>query len=129
MRHDRSVSRRDALLLLAVEHDTQAMHRDDGWVTPCLHCRSTLAVSGTGAPRGATTLEHIVPRSWFRLRSARDLTSRLDGQDDVRNLALACARCNQQKGRSHDADGPGNPRAREVVAALLDARAARLPVR
>ena len=127
MRQDRSTGRRDALLLLVVQHDTAAMARDDGWVTPCLHCRSTLAVTRTGAPLGATTLEHIVPRSWFRQRSARVLVERVGAPDDVRNLALACARCNQQKGKSHDADGPSSERAREVITALLDARAARLP--
>jgi 5-methylcytosine-specific restriction endonuclease McrA len=127
MRQDRSTGRRDALLLLVVQHDTAAMARDDGWVTPCLHCRSTLAVTATGAPLGATTLEHILPRSWFRQRSARVLVERVGAPDDVRNLALACARCNQQKGKSHDADGPSSERAREVITALLDARAARLP--
>jgi 5-methylcytosine-specific restriction endonuclease McrA len=129
MRHDRSMSRRDALLLLTVEHDTHAMARSDGWVAPCLHCRSTLAITSTGAPLGATTLEHIVPRGWFRLRAARPFVERVGTQDDVRNLALACARCNQQKGLSHDAEGPSSERAREVVSALLDARAARLPTR
>lgn len=125
--HDRSTGRRDALLLLVVQHDTAAMPRDNGWVTPCLHCRSTLAITGTGAPLGATTLEHIVPRSWFRRPAARELTARVGSPDDMGNLALACARCNQQKGKSHDADGPASERAREVIAALLDARAARLP--
>ncbi len=127
MRHDRSASRRDALLLATVEADTQALRREDGWVTPCLHCRSTLAVTWSGAPLGATTLEHIVPRGWFRRTVARDLVERVGGQDDVRNLALACARCNQQKGKSHDADGPTSARAREVISSLIDARAARLP--
>ena len=127
MRHDRSTSHRDTLLLLTVQSDTQALRREDGWVTPCLHCRSTLAITGTGAPLGATTLEHIVPRSWFRRTAARDLVARVGAQDDVRNLALACARCNQQKGTSHDADGPASARAREVISALIDARRARMP--
>lgn len=127
MRHDRSTSHRDALLLRVMETDTQAMRREDGWVAPCLHCRSTLAVSASGAPLGATTLEHIVPRSWFRRSAARDLVTRVGAQDDVRNLALACARCNQRKGTTHDADGPTSARAREVISALIDARRARMP--
>ncbi len=127
MRQNRSTVHRDALLLRVMETDTQAMRREDGWVAPCLHCRSTLAVTLSGVPLGAATLEHIVPRSWFRRTAARPLVERVGGQDDVRNLAVACARCNQQKGTSHDADGPTSARAREVIAALLDARAARLP--
>ncbi len=127
MRHDRSASRRDALLVMTVEADTEALRRENGWVAPCLHCRSTLAITAAGLPLGATTLEHIVPRSWFRLRAARPLVERVGTQDAVSNLALACARCNQQKGMSHDAAGPASERAREVISTLLDARAARLP--
>jgi 5-methylcytosine-specific restriction endonuclease McrA len=127
MRQNRSVVHRDALLLRVMETDMLAMRRDAGWVAPCLHCRTTLAVSGTGAPLGATTLEHIVPRSWFRRRVARPLVARVGTPDDLRNLAAACARCNQQKGMSHDADGPTSERAREVVAALLDTRLRRIP--
>jgi 5-methylcytosine-specific restriction endonuclease McrA len=127
MRHDRSTVHRDALLLRVMETDTQAMRREDGWVTPCLHCRSTLAISAAGVPLGAATLEHIVPRGWFRRTVARDLVERVGKQDDLRNLALACARCNHQKGKSHDAEGPTSARAREVISALLDARAARMP--
>lgn len=127
MRHDRSTVHRDALLLRVMETDTLAMRREDGWVAPCLHCRTTLAVTGAGAPLGGATLEHIVPRSWFRRRVARPLVERVGAADDIRNLAVACARCNQQKGMSHDADGPTSERAREVITALLDTRLARIP--
>lgn len=127
MRLDRSTVHRDALLLRVMETDTLAMRREDGWVAPCLHCRTTLAVTGAGAPLGGATLEHIVPRSWFRRRVARPLVERVGAADDIRNLAVACARCNQQKGMSHDADGPTSERAREVITALLDTRLARIP--
>jgi HNH endonuclease len=49
----------------------------------------------------------------------------LEGPSDARNLALACARCNQQKGRGPDAAGPGDARARAIVRTLLDRRAER----
>jgi 5-methylcytosine-specific restriction endonuclease McrA len=115
------------LLRLAVESDREARLVGGLWQTRCLHCRAHLALDRTGEPLGATTLEHIVPRSWFGRRGAEDLTSLLDGPADRRNLALACARCNQQKGRGPDAAGPGDARAREIVKMLLVRRAGRLP--
>lgn len=127
MRQIRTVAHRNALLLRVMETDTLAMRREDGWVVPCLHCRSTLAVSLDGEPRGAATLEHIVPRSWFRRRAARELVEQVRTPEDLRNLAVACARCNHEKGMRHDADGPASERAREVVTRLLDARRRRIP--
>ncbi len=96
---------------------------DDGvWRTRCLHCRSALLLSDEGEPLNGATLEHVVPQSWFEKRSASDLTSDLSGPNDARNLALACARCNQGKGTRHDAKGPNHPRAREVVTQLKQKR-------
>ena len=63
--------------------------------------------------------------SWFGRRGSETLAGHLAGPSDPRNLALACARCNQQKGRGPDAAGPGDDRARQVVVALLERRAAR----
>jgi hypothetical protein len=63
-----------------------------------------------------------VPRSWFGLREAAALTDGLTGPDDPRNLALACARCNQAKGRGPDARGPADPENRAIVERLLSAR-------
>ena len=114
------------LLRLAVESDRQARLVDGVWQTRCLHCRAHLSLDASGEPLGTTTLEHIVPRSWFGRRGAEALTAALDGPADPRNLALACARCNQQKGRGPDAAGPGDARAKEIVRALLDRRAGRL---
>lgn len=119
-------SRVRRLLLQAVITDGRAERQADGsWLVPCLHCQSRLAVSGRGEPHGAATLEHIVPRSWFGKGAARALVDRVGDPEAPLNLAAACARCNQQKGKTHDADGPANPRAREVVAQLLDRRARR----
>ena len=105
-------------LLAAVQTDALAEALGEGWITRCLHCRSRVGVSAEGEPDPGTTLEHVVPRSWFGRRSAEALTAGLQGPDDPLNLALACARCNQQKGKGPDAAGPGDARAREVVARL-----------
>lgn len=114
------------LLLQAVMTDARAMRQADGtWLVPCLHCQSKLTVDDRGEPHGPATLEHIVPRSWFGKGAARDLTGRVGTPDAPLNLAAACARCNQQKGKTHDAHGPADVRAREVIARLLDRRAER----
>jgi hypothetical protein len=76
-------------------------------------------VSNEGVTSNGATLEHIIPQSWFEKRAAADLIGDLTGPDDVRNLALACPRCNQGKGLNHDKAGPSNQRAREVVQALF----------
>ena len=115
-----------SLLLLAVRSDSQADRDGKGWRTRCLHCRSVVGLAESGEPWPGTTLEHIVPRSWFkRPRAAALLIERVGAEDDPRNLALACARCNHQKGRGPDADGPGDDHALDVVARLLDTRLAR----
>ncbi len=66
-----------------------------------------------------------MPQSWFDKRAAADLIADLSGPNDERNLALSCARCNQNKGSRHDANGPANARAREVVTQLKVTRMAR----
>lgn len=110
------------LLRLAAATDREARIIGDTWQTRCLHCRAHLSITAVGEPLGTTTLEHIVPRSWFGRRGSDALVAGLDGPSDPRNLGLACARCNQQKGRGPDAAGPGDARAREIVRALLDRR-------
>ena len=115
------------LLRLALETDALAVQAADGWATRCLHCRSGLRFTAEGEPLNGATLEHVIPRSWFGKRAAAALTEGLAGADDPRNLALACARCNQQKGKGPDAQGPGDPRARELVARLAQVRLARWP--
>lgn len=110
-------------LLLAVQTDAQAIWKDGLWTTRCLHCRRVLQLRPDGEPLGAATLEHVVPQSWFGMPAAQMLTVHVGGDaDDPRNLALACAPCNHGKGRRHDANGPRDARAVEVVSALLEAR-------
>lgn len=76
------------------------------WVGKCIHCNAKLVIAADGAPLGAATVEHIVPQT-------------RGGDDDVHNLAVACARCNTEKGRRHDHK---RGRRYEEVVALLQAR-------
>lgn len=118
-------SRLKTLLLAAAERDGMARHDSSGWQTRCLHCRSTVGLTVDGTPWPGTTLEHIVPRSWFGKRQAAPLIAQVGAADDPRNLALACARCNHEKGRGPDAEGPSVQRAYDIIAKLLAARTAR----
>lgn len=114
------------LFVLALSSDTLAQHKDDGWETRCLHCRRRLRVCADGEALGNATLEHVVPQAWFGKRAAKELTARVgDNPNDPRNLAVACAACNHGKGISHDARGPKDERARQVVGNLLLNRLAR----
>jgi 5-methylcytosine-specific restriction endonuclease McrA len=109
--------------LQALRSDSQACLVEDCWETRCLHCRRRLQVRADGEPLGHATLEHVVPRAWFGKRAATVLSMRVGADpEDARNLALACARCNHDKGKGPDARGPVDVRAFEVVTALLDAR-------
>lgn len=113
------------LLLLAAATDAEAERVDGAWRTRCLHCRSRLLLSAVGEPLGPVTLEHVVPRAWFERPAAAGLVARVGTPDDPRNLALACGRCNHDKGKGPDERGPGDARAHAVVLALLERRLAR----
>jgi 5-methylcytosine-specific restriction endonuclease McrA len=79
------------------------------WTGKCIHCNARLVVRSDGTPIGDVTVEHIVPR-------------RRGGTDDADNLALACARCNYQKGYRHDVSRRPSARALEIEEALLERR-------
>jgi len=104
------VSRRHLLLLAAAVTDaTFERTMLDGrpvWVGKCIHCNSKLVVAGDGRSLGEATLEHVWPETQ-------------GGTNDVTNLAVACARCNREKGSRHD--HRGGARLEEIVA-LLQAR-------
>jgi 5-methylcytosine-specific restriction endonuclease McrA len=114
------------LFLAALRTDTEATLTGDAWTTRCLHCRTRLSARADGTPEGHASLEHVVPRAWFGKRASADLTRLVgDDPDDPRNLALACTRCNHDKGKGPDARGPADARAREVVGRLLGTRLSR----
>ena len=114
------------LFLAALATDSEAVLASDAWTTRCLHCRRRLHVAADGTAQGHASLEHVVPQAWFGKRAAAALTAQVgDEPNDARNLAVACARCNQDKGKGPDARGPSDARALEVVAALLARRLAR----
>jgi len=82
------------------------------WVGKCLHCGSRLMVMLDGTLLGTASIEHIVPRHH-------------GGSDEIENLALACASCNHEKGRRHDARRKPSARASAVIDALMARRRAR----
>lgn len=80
------------------------------WVGRCIHCNAKIVVEENGETLG--TIEHILPRTH-------------GGTDDVENLALACARCNAEKGVRHDPRRRNDPKLVAIVEALREKRRAR----
>lgn len=81
------------------------------WYGRCIHCNTRLAVTEQG--NTDATVEHINPLC-------------AGGESvDPRNLALACSRCNNEKGIRHDQHVGKGGRADEVIAALQAKRVAR----
>jgi 5-methylcytosine-specific restriction endonuclease McrA len=104
-----------AARVLSVVHTDRTFERKDVraervWVGRCIHCGSALVVGEDGAT--AATIEHIEP-------------STHGGTDDVRNLALACARCNQRKGARLDVRRRDDPTLSAVIETLRQRRAER----
>ena len=81
------------------------------YVGKCIHCGTALRVSSAGSTDA--TIEHIVP-----------LIAGGSGTD-LLNVALACARCNNQKGIHHD-QKKLSERSQEIIDALLEKRKRRL---
>ncbi|GAB4196172.1 MAG: hypothetical protein OHK0013_03140 [Sandaracinaceae bacterium] len=104
-----------AARVLAIVHTDRTFERREVrgervWVGRCIHCGSALVVDEDGAT--AATIEHIEP-------------SAHGGTDDVRNLALACARCNQRKGARLDVRRRDDPTLSAVIEMLRRRRAER----
>ena len=101
--------RKQRLLLLAASTDRTFERKDRNgepvWEGKCIHCRRKLALFQDGRPIGGATLEHIVPKNH-------------GGTDDVENLAIACSRCNSEKGLRHDHKHSNDPKLRQVIERL-----------
>ncbi|MDB4960517.1 MAG: endonuclease protein [Myxococcales bacterium] len=99
--------RRHLLLLAAAVTDSTFVRTQlvghPMWVGKCIHCGSKLVVGDDGRARGEATLEHLWPQTQ-------------GGTDELSNLAVACARCNREKGKRHDPNG--GARLQDVVAFL-----------
>ena len=109
----RSVRRRILAIVLTDSTFERTIVRErEVWVGRCIHCNAHLQISLDGEPISRATIEHILPRGH-------------GGSDDPANLALACARCNHQKGRRHDVRARGDPRLLELVERLRQRRLAR----
>ncbi len=110
-------SGRRRLLLEILETDTTFERRQlrggqEAWVGKCLHCGTALTVALNGDAPTAVTVEHILPKNQ-------------GGTDALENLALACARCNHEKGVRHDVRRKPTARALEVVEQLRAKRMSR----
>ena len=84
----------------------------EAWSGKCLHCNARLVIGLDGEPVSRATIEHIMPQNH-------------GGTDDLRNLGIACARCNSEKGVRHDHKRKDDARLQEIVAKLSAKRLAR----
>jgi hypothetical protein len=87
--------------------------REWAWVGRCLHCNTKLVVAEEGSPASSVTIEHIVPQVH-------------GGGAELANVALACDRCNHEKGRRHDHKDVRDPVRVALERTLLAKRADRL---
>lgn len=62
-----------------------------------------------GTALNGGTIEHIIPKNH-------------GGTDELENLAIACGRCNSEKGLRHDHKRPDDPKYREVIERLQERR-------
>lgn len=107
-----SLAKRRRILAIVATDATfeRTEHRGrEVWLGKCLHCNAHLTIGLDGEPISRATIEHIVPQVH-------------GGGNDLGNLGLACARCNQNKGSRHDRHFHREPRVRELVERLLARR-------
>lgn len=105
-----AIARTDTTFALATLPGRGVTPARPAWRGRCFYCDTPVWLDVDGTPVTDVSVEHLLPRT-------------RGGTDDLRNLALACSRCNQEKGRRHDARKGG--RSDEVIAAAMARRAAR----
>lgn len=94
------------LVLAVVATDTTFVPAEQGgFIGRCLHCNAHLWIREDGEPVSRATLEHIVPQHH-------------GGTDALRNLGLACARCNHGKGARHDRRRRDDPKLVALIESL-----------
>jgi len=115
VQRNRGKARHDVVLSIVYTDSTFVMHADKVlspvWVGACIHCRRKIAVTESGAT--CATIEHVIPKCAG------------GSEDDPKNLALACAECNHEKGRRHDKHVGKGGRADDVITALQGTRLSR----
>lgn len=79
----------------------------------CIHCNTKLVVDLEGREISQATVEHILPRTH-------------GGDDSLENLAVACARCNGQKGVRLDPRRRDDPTLDRVISLLRERRRERM---
>lgn len=112
-----SINRKRQRLILGIVATDRTFerrtHNDASfWVGHCIFCSRALTVDDDGSLDARATIEHIVPRAH-------------GGDDQLVNLALACRRCNTEKGVRHDVRKHDDPRSRAIIEALQAKRRAR----
>jgi 5-methylcytosine-specific restriction endonuclease McrA len=83
------------------------------WAGRCIHCNKKLLFSLSGEPLSEGSLEHILPQTH-------------GGTDDLNNLAIACKRCNHQKGKRHDCKPLSDEGLQNMIALLQQRKKERL---
>ena len=75
----------------------------------CIHCSRKLTIGLDGTPISEASVEHILPRTH-------------GGRDELDNLAIACKRCNHQKGVRHDHRHKNDEKLQHVIGLLRERR-------
>ena len=87
---------------------------EEVWVGRCIHCSKKLVFALSGEPLSEGSIEHILPQNH-------------GGSDEVSNLAIACKRCNHQKGKRHDWKPLSDTGLQNMMQILRVRKAERLP--
>jgi 5-methylcytosine-specific restriction endonuclease McrA len=108
-----SIKQLRVLAIVATDRTYEAALLDGErvWVGKCIHCGTKLTIADDGTPISRATIEHIWPRNH-------------GGENELQNIALACAGCNRSKSR-HDRQHRADPRLAEVVEELRRKRTER----